>query len=300
MEALLPPRFIFIDCHDSEYFMPLLSRILMASLLGLAVAGCDTTQNLDSESRDFQVQQTSLPPGESIAGTEQITGLVRSSGPSYVTLVVSETDSHGTQPVKDGNRGVAVTSGSGFVVDGTGFIMTAAHVAKRKGNTVSARAANGRVYSGSVVAMLPENDMALVRLRGFSGKPVTPADNRCLTKGKLVYSLGRPHAQGDTARVGEFEKMNFGQAVRYPGTNGKFGYPDAMVLRLSTQKGESGGPLFNENGNLVGMIVSTLYDGAGQPLDLAHAVPSRTLAGFLCTNMQCPGSWQSIASCSGG
>ncbi len=279
--------------------MPLFSRILVAGLIGLAVSGCDATQDLDSESRDFQVQQTSLPPGEAVASTERIAGLVRSSGPSYVTLVVSETNNQGSQTVKDGNRGVAVTSGSGFVVDNSGFIMTAAHVAKRRGNSVSARAANGRVYSGSVVAMLPENDMALVRLRGFSGKPVTPADNRCLSKGKLVYSLGRPHAQGDTARLGEFEKMSFGQAVRYPGTNGKFGYPDAMVLRLSTQKGESGGPLFDEQGSLVGMIVSTLYDGAGQPLNLAHAVPSRTLAGFLCANTQCPANWRSIASCSG-
>ena len=91
--------------------------------------------------------------------------------------------------------------------------------------------------------------------------------------------------------------MSFGQAVRYPGTNGKFGYPDAMVLRLSTQKGESGGPLFDGNGRLVGMMVSTLYDGAGQPLDLAHAIPSRTLAGFLCSNTQCPANWQSLASC---
>ena len=279
--------------------MPLLSRMFMAGFVGLALAGCEATQSLDSESRDFQVQQTSLPPGEAIAGTEQVAGLVRRSGPSYVTLVVSEKNSQVPATSKDADRGTAVTSGSGFVVDGNGFIMTAAHAAKRQGNTVSARAANGRVYSGSVVAIMPENDMALIKLRGFSGKPVTPSDNQCLSKGKIVYSLGRPHAQGDTARLGEFEAMHFGQAVRYPGTNGKFGYPDAMVLRLSTQKGESGGPLFDGEGNLVGMIVSTLYDGQGQPLNLAHAVPSRTLAGFLCTNLQCQGRWSSLNSCSG-
>ena len=276
-----------------------LGRACAAALTGLILAGCDPAQNLDSESRDFQVQQTSLPPGEAIAGTEQIAGLVRRSGPSYVTLVVSQKDQHSSQTARD-NRGVAVTSGSGFVVNGDGYVMTAAHVAKRRGNSVSARAANGRVYSGSVVAILPENDMALIRLRGFSGKAVTPSDNQCLAKGNLVYSLGRPHAQGDTARVGEFESQHFGQQVRYPGTNGNFGYPDAMVLRLSTQKGESGGPLFDGKGGLVGMIVSTLYDGNGRPLDLAHAVPSRTLAGFLCGNIQCQSNWQSISSCGGG
>ena len=237
----------------------------------------------------------------SVASTEQVAGLVRKSGPTYVTLVVSE--KFGADAASAKERGTPVTSGSGFVVDGNGYVMTAAHVAKRKGNTVSARAANGRLYSGTVVAIQPENDMALVKLRGFSGKPVTPGDNQCLAKGNMVYSLGRPHAQGDTARLGEFESAHFGKQVRYAGTNGKFGYPDAMVLRMSTQKGESGGPLFNGSGQLVGMIVSTLYDGAGQPLNLAHAVPVRTLAGFLCTEVSCTGTWQSLpaaSSCSGG
>ena len=192
-----------------------------------------------------------------------------------------------------------MTSGSGFVVDGSGYVMTAAHVAKRLGNLVSARAANGRVYSGEVIAMRPENDMAVIRLRGFTGKAVTPADNQCLSKGKLVYSLGRPHAQGDTARLGEFESMSFGQSVHYAGADAKFGYPDAMVLRLSTQKGESGGPLFDAQGDLVGMVVSTLYDNTGQPLNLAHAVPSRTLAGFLCSTTTCSSAWRQLSAAQG-
>jgi len=278
--------------------LPSLRPLLSLSILALVLAGCESTSNVDLESRNFNVQQTSVPPGEAVASTEQITSLVRRSGPTYVTLIVS-------QPTKSDNvsketrKGTPVTSGSGFVVDGSGYVMTAAHVAKRVGNTVSAKAANGRVYSGDVIAMRPENDMAVIRLRGFSGKAVTPADDKCLARGNIVYSLGRPHAQGDTARLGEFESPSFGQAVHYPGADAKFGYPDAMVLRLSTQKGESGGPLFDQKGDLVGMVVSTLYDNAGQPLNLAHAVPSRTLAGFLCTTVQCSAQWRAVASGSG-
>lgn len=271
-------------------------RLLILSCLGMVLAACEATSNVDLESRNFNVQQTSVPPGEAVATTEQISGLVRRSGPAYVTLVVSQKETADTG-TKDRRRGIPVTSGSGFVVDGSaGYVMTAAHVAKRLGNTVSARAANGRVYSGEVVAMQPENDMAVIRLRGFSGKAVTPADNKCLSRGKFVYSLGRPHAQGDTARLGEFEAMSFGQAVSYGGADSKFGYPDAMVLRLSTQKGESGGPLFDARGDLVGMVVSTLYDNRGQPLNLAHAVPSRTLAGFLCRNTSCSAAWRELSA----
>ena len=258
--------------------LPSLRALLSFGFLAIVLAGCESSSNVDLESRNFNVQQTSVPPGEAIASTEQITSLVRRSGPTYVTLIVSQPASADTQ-TKESRKGTPVTSGSGFVVDGSGYVMTAAHVAKRIGNTVSAKAANGRVYSGDVIALKPDNDMAVIKLRGFTGKAVTPDDSQCLAKGNIVYSLGRPHAQGDTARLGEFQSPSFGQPVHYAGDDAKFGYPDAMVLRLSTQKGESGGPLFDEKGDLVGRVVSTLYDNSGQPLNLAHAVPSRTLAG---------------------
>lgn len=273
-------------------------QILSLSCLALALAACESGSTADLESRNFNVQQTAVPAGDTVASTEQITRLVRRSGPSYVTIVVSKTASPDTVD-KDNRRGTPVASGSGFVVDGSGYVMTAAHVAKREGNVVSVRAANGRVYSGDVVALNPGNDMAIIRLRGFSGKAVTPADNKCLARGNFVYSLGRPHEQGDTARLGEFESQSFGQSVRYSGADARYGYPDAMVLRLSTQKGESGGPLFDADGNLVGMVVSTLYDNSGKPLNMAHAVPSRTLAGFLCASIQCSAEWRALASGAG-
>ncbi|WP_421695245.1 S1 family peptidase [Aestuariivirga sp.] len=263
------------------------------SLFTLPLAACQNAANVDLESRNFNIQQTSIPPGEAAASAGQIASLVRRSGPSYVTLVVSQPTSSDTAS-KETRKGTPVTSGSGFVVDGTGYVMTAAHVGKRIGNTVSARAANGRVYSGYVIAITPDNDMAVIRLRGFSGKAVTPANSQCLSKGSMVYSLGRPHAQGDTARLGEFLSPQYGKSVQYE-SEPNFGYLDAMVLRLSTQKGESGGPLFNETGELVGMVVSTLTID-GQPLERAHALPSRSLAGFLCSNMPCSEEWRAVAA----
>jgi S1-C subfamily serine protease len=131
----------------------------------------------------------------------------------------------------------------------------------------------------------------LVKLTGFEGTPALPVDNPCLRKGESVYTLGKPHAQGDTARIGQVETMHFGRPVQY----GAFGYPDAMVLRMSTQKGESGGPVFNQSGELSGMVVSTLSDGNGRPLNLAHAVPSTSLASFLCESIACSTYWKSLS-----
>ncbi len=259
--------------------------------LGMFLAGCAAGE-VDLESRDINVQQTSAPVGTSL--TPEMTSLIRNAGPSYVTLTVSKVDDRNST----GDRGTktAVTSGSGFIVEDDGYVMTAAHVGVAAGNLVSARAANGRVYSGSVVDILPTNDMALIKLRGFQGHSARPVANACLAKGDTVFSLGRPHAQGDTARFGTIDSMNFGRAVRY----GKFGYPDAMVMKMDTQRGESGGPVFDSHGKLAGMVVSTLADGNGQPLNLAHAVPSATLAKFLCSNTKCSPEWATLSSSSAG
>ena len=258
--------------------------------LALALAGC-TAGGLDIESRDISVQQTAQPTSAPLAGG--LAALVRQASPSYVTLTVSKILESSNSNRRDSKS--AVTSGSGFVVDSQGYVMTAAHVAVQSGNSVSARAANGRIYSGTVVNILPGNDMALIKLRGFKGNAAIPLAYNCLARGSTLFSLGKPHAQGDTARLGTLETMSFGRPVQY----GKFGYPDAMVLRMNTQKGESGGPVFDGNGRLAGMVVSTLSDGNGQPLNLAHAVPSATLAGFLCSTIACSANWSALAQRAG-
>jgi S1-C subfamily serine protease len=263
-------------------FRPVAAVAILLTLAGCA--GGPTSQAL-LEPRTIDVDTTAEPAGGIISS--HIQQLQAKTTPSYVTLVVHEKE----QPA--GRRSSvlpeALTSGSGFVV-GDGLIMTAGHVAVKAGNSVDARASDGRVYSGRVVAVLPDNDMALIKLRSFSASAVTPSPQHCLSRGAPVFSLGKPHASNDTARIGSVNSMSFGRAVRYNG----FGYPDAMELRMATKKGESGGPLFDNNGQLAGMLVSTLSDANGRPLNLAHAIPTPALARFLCENASCSADWRSL------
>lgn len=263
-------------------------NIILSFAAALGLAACSASQSVDLESRDISVEQNAEPASAGSAAS--IARLLPASGPTYVTLTVSEVDSN-VAPAKPDYRKAAITSGSGFIVDGSGYVMTAAHVAVSKGNSISARAANGRIYSGKVIGILPGNDMAIIKLRGYTGKAVAPAAPGCRTRGDLVYTLGKPRAQGDTARVGALESLHFGRAVAY----GKFGYPDAMVLQLGTQKGESGGPVFDGNGRLIGMVVSTLSDGTGRSINLAHAIPATALASFLCSQTSCSAPWSALA-----
>ena len=259
--------------------------ILAFVLLLAGCAGGDTNSAL-LEPRTIDVDSAAEPAGGVISS--HIQQLQAQTGPSYVTLVVHEPEKRAGS--KAANSPEALTSGSGFVVS-NGIIMTAGHVAVKRGNSVDARASNGRIYSGTVIAVKPDNDMALIKLRGFSSTAVTPSPNHCMRRGAPVFSLGKPHARNDTARIGSVNSMSFGRAVRYSG----FGYPDAIELRLATKKGESGGPLFDDKGQLTGMLVSTLSDANGRPLNLAHAISTPALAKFLCSNLSCSGNWQQLA-----
>lgn len=260
-------------------------------MAAISLAACAADQ-VELESRAISVDQQAEPAGAAgQVAAASVAHLLPSSGPTYVTLTVSETDTSSASNRPDDHK-AAITSGSGFVVSEDGMVMTAAHVAVAKGNEISARAANGRVYTGTVVGINPTNDMAVIKLRGFSGRSAIPATPGCLAKGDLVYTLGKPHGSGDTARVGSLEAKHFGRAVAY----GKFGYPDAMVLHMGTQRGESGGPVFDKQGHLVGMVVSTLSDAAGNSINLAHAIPATTLANFLCSTTTCAPDWNALAA----
>jgi S1-C subfamily serine protease len=269
-----------------------LAELLSVACVAALLAACASSDSVDLESRSIAVDQNAEPAGAAgQVAAASVAHLLPSTGPTYVTLTVSETTSNQTVAKSD-NVKSAITSGSGFLVSPDGYVMTAAHVAVAKGNTISARAANGRIYSGTVVGILPSNDMAVIKLRGFTGRAVAPAGPGCMGKGDLVYTLGKPHGEGDTARVGALESKHFGRAVAY----GKFGYPDALVLHMGTQKGESGGPVFDGKGQLIGMVVSTLSDTNGQSINLAHAIPATSLANFLCTQTSCGGAWPALAA----
>ena len=161
-----------------------------------ALAGC-AQNSVTGESRLIDVMAENDVAAEP-ASTGGISRMVTEAGPSYVTLNVSRVDSQSNKPSERNKR--ALTSGSGFVVDSSGLVMTAAHVAVEKGNLVAARAGDGKVYTGTVIGVIADNDMALIKLSGFSGKAVIPAAKACVPRGTEVFSLGKPHDQRDVAR----------------------------------------------------------------------------------------------------
>ncbi len=265
-----------------------MKQFAVLAFAGMALAGCVTSSG---EPRVINVTMTPTASTSSGALSRSIDNLLQKTGPSYVTLVV--TKSAKKDRLSQNELQESVTSGSGFIIDPSGYVLTAGHVAVKEGYIVEARGPDGRTYLGKVVAVKKSTDTALIKLRGMgSARPVQPTGQPCLARGQAIFSLGKPRATGDTARIGEVSSMSFGRPVSYQG----FGYPDAMVLKLQTRKGESGGPVFNESGQLSGMVVSTLSDSSGRHLDLAHAVTAPELARFVCQKTSCSSGWRALTN----
>ncbi len=263
-----------------------MKRPLLLLSISLVLSGC-----LQSESgpRSFDISTVTATPAS--AAPEVTKKLLTDTSNSYVTMVVYEASLRELQ-ASDDKDPEAVTSGSGFVIDNQGHILTAGHVGVSKGWYVNVTGPNGRVFRGNVMAIRPEADMALIKIADPSAnlKPVEPVSSACLPVGEDIFSLGKPRQKTHTARFGTVASMSFGRPVKYR----SFGYPDAMVLRLQTRKGESGGPVFDKTGHLAGMVVSTLSDGTGRHLDLAHAVTAPMLADFICTTVNCSRQWRAL------
>ncbi len=252
----------------------------------LALAGCsaavDNTRAIEL-SRSVPVSATTF--------FKNVNTIIKEREYSYVTLAVAK-PANKTQKSKRTSLIKEITTGSGFVVDKKGHVITAAHVGMAKGAHVAAAGPDGKTYRGRVIGLQRVGDMALIKLDNPDIlTPVRPITNPCLAEGAAVLSLGKPGLQQDVARVGTLSKLRFGKPVRYR----NFGYDEAMVLRLQTRRGESGGPVFDKSGALIGMLVSTLSTASGRYMDLAHAVPTPALGKFICSKTRCSANWRQLA-----
>ena len=141
------------------------------------------------------------------------------------------------------------SSGSGAIISTEGHILTAAHVvAGAKRITVTTKHGN----RNAVILRLDEaNDLAVLKITGSAFAPLPIAPSRKMRLGQVVATIGFPNIeiQGFSPKVtrGEISSLN-----------GIGDDPRAWQISVPVQTGNSGGPLLDENGNLVGVVVSKL------------------------------------------
>jgi serine protease Do len=156
--------------------------------------------------------------------------------------------------------------GSGFIISGDGYILTNNHVVDGA-DKVSVRLQDRRTLTAKVVGTDPTYDIALLKVDAGGKLPaVSIGDSRKLKPGQWVLAIGSPFGfdytvtQGIVSAVGR----NLGQRDQP--------YTSFIQTDVPINRGNSGGPLFDLNGAVVG-INSQIYSNTGDYLGVSFSIP---------------------------
>jgi serine protease Do len=154
------------------------------------------------------------------------------------------------------------SSGSGFIIDPGGLIVTNAHVVE-DADVLQVRLADGRRFPGKVVGQDGRVDLALVRIEGASSLPTLPiGDSNRVRVGEFVLALGHPFGLEQSVSFGIVSRKGAPLSVAAPGFD--FIQTDAAI-----NPGNSGGPLVNMAGQVVGVNSMAARNGS-----IGFAIPS--------------------------
>ncbi|WP_229074358.1 S1C family serine protease [Actinoplanes sp. DH11] len=168
--------------------------------------------------------------------------------------------------VRTGSGGA---SGSGFVFDDRGHIVTNAHVvAGGRGGAVSVVGADGRRLTAEVVGSDTANDIAVLRVAEATALPrLDLADPRGTRVGEPVLAVGSPLGLSGTVTAGIVSALD--RQVRLGGATRQ----TAVQTDASINPGNSGGPLVNARGEVVGVNTAIATLEGGGSIGIGFAVP---------------------------
>ena len=212
---------------------------------------------------------TPLPSEEKAANEleAQVEAVYGKVGPSVVNITsISYAYDFFMQPVPQEG------TGSGFVYDDKGHIVTNYHVVEGA-QELQVTLADGRVYPAKVVGADPANDLAVIKIDadGDLPAPVALADSDKLRVGQFVVAIGNPFGLERTLTVGVISAL--GRIIQSP--NGRF-IGEAIQTDAAINPGNSGGPLLDLKGRVIGVnsqIISPSRASAG----IGFAVSSNTV-----------------------
>ena len=168
--------------------------------------------------------------------------------------------------------------GAGIVWRGDGLIVTNAHVAGRGPVEVVLR--DGRRLEARLVARSRRLDLAALAVESPGLRAAPIGDSRALRAGELVFALGHPFGVAGAVTSG----VVIGLEPDAPTTRRRDGSREWLVVGMRLRPGNSGGPVLDARGRVVG--ISTVMAGP----DVGMAVPSHVVAAFLGERAERPGA----------
>jgi serine protease Do len=172
----------------------------------------------------------------------------------------------GTTPNAPHGRKV-MGQGSGFFLSADGYAVTNNHVVD-KAESVEVVTDDGKTYSAKVIGTDPKTDLALIKVEGGRDFPFVKLADKPSRIGDWVLAVGNPYGLGGTVTAGIVSAR--GRDI------GAGPYDDFIQIDAPVNRGNSGGPTFDVDGNVIG-VNTAIYSPSGGSVGIAFAIPADTV-----------------------
>jgi putative serine protease PepD len=217
-------------------------------------------------------------PAASSTKTMSVNGVYRAARDGVVEITVTTSGGSNNSPFPFGGSGSqqSQAQGSGFVYDSDGHIVTNDHVVANA-TSISVMFSDGSKYSAKVVGTDPSTDLAVLKVSAPSSKlhPLSLGDSNKLQVGDGVVAIGSPFGLDETVTTGIVSALK-----RDISSTNNFTISGAIQTDAAINHGNSGGPLLNMSGQVVGINTQIESDSGGNE-GVGFAVPSSTISSVI-------------------
>jgi len=237
-------------------------RLLLVLVALVTLGGGCSTRSVSGVPGPWRESADSPVPPELARINGLLADLAERLQPGLVYVRVQRATPPREEPAREEPGEPRRSTGSGFIIDPNGLIVTNAHVVESAG-TIQVRLADGRRFPANVVGRDNRVDLALLKINGASRLTVLPlGDSNKLRVGELVLALGNPFGLEQSVSFGIVSRKGLPLTVASPGFD--FIQTDAAI-----NPGNSGGPLVNMSGEVVGVNSMAARNGS-----IGFAIPS--------------------------
>jgi S1-C subfamily serine protease len=214
--------------------------------------------------------------------SKTVSGVVEKIGPTVVNIRAHNDDRAGRNGAESGG------TGSGFVIAPDGFILTNSHVV-HGATRLEVTLADGRQCDALLVGEDPETDLAVIRINASPLVHAHLADSKTIRVGQIAVAIGSPFGFHQTVTAGVVSAL--GRSMR--SRSGRL-IDNVIQTDAALNPGNSGGPLVNSRGEVIGVNTAIILPAQG----ICFAIASSTaefVASWLIKEGRIRRSWIGVA-----